>query len=455
GQDPPQEDPPPPARPQHLPAPAPAPEPPTPTPRTAALPPPAYTAVPVPTQPPAAPSVTSPAPASRITQLTESWLSEAIQSVPPDYGLTYLRFANYEAARIAAEAEDFEGMPTMLSEGFDTVPWTYTLLLGDSSVNSYRGEIYEATGLDFYVADTYIWTEPQAFSSPALRIITGVIDDSSNLAHRFVEFNYQSANYGGTDYYYFWTDKSPSVDILRRSPFRYDTREWNALAVIEDTLIVRRWAKDMPQTIDVHRGNLPSLYDDQGHRELAQAVGDELLAGAFLQSNYVAGGWDDSGLRKEETPVIRKKETPPGKLASYSEMWGTMDSYTVAVLGYSLVDGLGRNVIGLHYADREAAGRNADELTLRWNSSYLDIPSSGGSSRTGPLPDVHQLYTDICASFDTRTVEYEKSSVLIGSCAPTDLDLPLVGADGDDLWWGMVYFHELHLLVPDPGELAK
>ena len=301
-----------------------------------------------------------------VTQPMESWLSEAIQSVPPDYGLTYLRFANYEAARIAADAEDFEGIPTMFAEGSDTIPWTYSLLFGDVSVNSYRAEIYEATGLDFYVADTYIWTEPQAFSSPALRIITGVIDDSSNLAHRFVEFDYQFANYGGTDYYYYWTDKPPSIDMMMQSPFRYDTREWNALAVIGDTLIVRRWAKDMPETIDVYKGNLPSLYDDQGHRELAQAVGDELLAGAFLQSDYVAGGWNDSGLRKQETPVIRKEETPPGKLASYSKTWGTMEPYTVAVLGYSLLDGVGRNVIGLHYADREAAGRNAGELTLRW-----------------------------------------------------------------------------------------
>ena len=105
GQDPSQEDSVPTARVQQLPAPAPtaapAPEPPAPVPPTAAPPPsPTPTLVPVPTQPSAAPSATPPAPAGRITQPTESWLSEAIQSVPPDYSLTYLRFANYEAARI-------------------------------------------------------------------------------------------------------------------------------------------------------------------------------------------------------------------------------------------------------------------------------------------------------------------------------------------------------------------
>ena len=379
-----------------------------------------------------------------IAQLTESWLSEAIQSVPPDYGLTYLRFANYEAARIAADAEDFEGMPTMLAEASDSLPWTYTLLFGDVSVSSYRGDIYEGTGLDFWSADTFIWTEPQTwttpqtFPSPFFKIVTGVVDESSDLAQRLMKFDYQSANHGGTDYYYYWTDKLPSYDMMRQGPFKSDVRRWNALAVVGDTLLARKWVQEMPELIDVHKGNLPSLYDDQGHRELAQAVGEELLAGAFLKPDFVAGGWNDAGHTKEETP--------PGKLASYSETWGTMEPYTVAVLGYSVVDGVERNVIGLHYADREAAGRNANALILRWNSSYLEL-----ASPSLDYPDVHQLYKDICASFETRTVEYEKSSVLIGSCAPTNLDLPLVGADGDDLWWGMVYFHELHLLVPIPG----
>ncbi len=382
---------------------------------------------------------------SSITPPTESWLSEATQSVPLDYGLTYLRFANYEAARIVADAAGFEGFTTVFAEGFDSIPWTYVPMFGESGVSSYRGEIYEEAGLDFWVADTFIWTEPQPFRSPTFRVVTGLVDDSVNLGDRLMKVGYQSANHGGTDYYYFWTDKLPSATIQRQSPFKYDVRQWNALAVVGDTLLARRWVQDMPQFIDVHKGNLPSLHDDRGHRELAQAVGDELLAGAFLKPDFVAGAWNDSGLRRVETS--------PGKFASYSETWGTMEPYTVAVLGYSVRDGVERNVIGLHYADREAAGRNADELTLRWNSSYLDIPSPGGNSRDGTLPDVHQLYTDICAPFETRTVEYEKSSVLIGSCVATDLDLIVVGAGGNQLWWGMIYFHELHLLVPEIGAL--
>ena len=385
--------------------------------------------------------------------------------MPPDYGPTYLRFANYEAARIIADAEDFEGMPTMLAEGPDSLPWTYTLLFGDHSVSSYRGDVYDGTGIDFWIADTFIWTEPQTwttpptFPSPFLKVVTGVVDETGDLGDRLVKFDYQTANHGGTDYYYYWADKPPSYDMMRQSPFKSDVRRWNALAVVGDTLLARKWVNEMPELIDVHKGNLPSLHDDRGHRELAQAVGDELLVGAFLKPDFVADGWNDAGLKKD--PYPKREETPPGRLASYSETWGTMEPYTVAVLGYSLLDGVGRNVIGLHYADREAAGRNADELTLRWNSSYLDIDSAGGSTRIGrtPMhqtePDVHQLYTDICASFETRTVEYEKSSVLIGLCAPTDLNLPVVGADGDNLWWGMVYFHELHLLVPDPAELVR
>lgn len=335
------------------------------TPPTPAQPPEPNT-VPTPTQP------TSLAPAGRLRQLTESWLSEAIRSVPPDYGQTYLRFANYEAARSIAGADDFEGMSAVFTEGSDTIPWTYTLLFSDSSVSSYRGEIYEESGLDFYVADTYIWTEPQAFSSPTLRIVTGVVDDSSSLGDRLMEFDYQSANHGGTDYYYSWTDKFPSADIFRQNPFRSSVRQWNALAVIGDTLLARKRIQEMPQLIDVHKGNLPSLYDDQGHRELAQAVGEELLTGAFLKPGYVVDGWNESGLKKNLT---KNEQTPPGKLASYSDTWGTMEPYTVAVLGYGVVDGVGRNVIGMHYANREAAGRNADELMLRWNSSHLYISS--------------------------------------------------------------------------------
>ena len=109
--------------------------------------------------------------------------------------------------------------------------------------------------------------------------------------------------------------------------------------MVGDTLLARKWVQEMPLLIDVHKGNLPSLYDDQGHRELAQAVGEELLTGAFLKSDYVADGWNESGLKKNLT---KNEQPPPGKFASYSETWGIMEPYTVAVLGYSVVDGVAK-----------------------------------------------------------------------------------------------------------------
>ena len=56
-------------------------------------------------------------------------------------------------------------------------------------------------------------------------------------------------------------------------------------------------------------------------------MGEELLTGAFLKPDYVADGWNESGLKKNLT---KNEQTPPGKIDSYSETWRTMDSYTIS-----------------------------------------------------------------------------------------------------------------------------
>ena len=46
-------------------------------------------------------------------ELPDTWLSEAIKSVPLDYGNAALGFTNYREARVIANAEDYNGMNTV------------------------------------------------------------------------------------------------------------------------------------------------------------------------------------------------------------------------------------------------------------------------------------------------------------------------------------------------------
>ncbi|MCY4654786.1 MAG: hypothetical protein OXC95_16680 [Dehalococcoidia bacterium] len=390
---------------------------------------------------------------SRFSRQPENWLSEAIKSVPRDYGNAALGFTNYHKARIIANAEDYNGMSTIMAEGADAVPWTYDLLSGEPFANGASTDIiFQETGFDFFALDQQIWQHRLADAEqeigPRFGIAVGSFGSESaaqSLAEWLLELSLHHDTYNGVTYYYSWDNKPPGPREMLSNPFRMDAaNHLNALAFVGDTLLVRKWPRAMPDQIDVHMGKRPSLWDDSGHRELAWAVGDEILTGVFLNPEFVAWGWSDSGYKRDEDP---------DRFSDYANSWGKLDPYSVAVIGSDIRGETAYTVVALRYSDPEAAGRNAEELKRRWNSAYLRIDSSGGSSM-GQTPDVFEPCAKICAPLDTRSVVYDKSSVLAASCPATGFISDVHGATGPTLWRGLVERHELHFLVPDIAELT-
>ena len=384
----------------------------------------------------------------------ETWLSEAIKSVPQDYGNAALGFTNYHEARVIANAEGYNGMSTIMAEGADAVPWTYSLISSEPFVNSAPTDIiFQETGFDFFALDQQIWQHRlvgpgQYEKGPRFRIATGGFGGESaaeSLVEWLLERGLHSNTHDGVTYYYSWDDAPPGGREMMSNPFKMDAaNHLNALAFVGDTLLVRKWTQNIPHQIDVHMGKRPSLWDDGGHRELAWAVGDEILTGVFLKPEFVAWGWSASGYKRDEEP---------DRLSDYANSWGTLDPYSVAIIGSDIRGETAHTVVALRYSDSEAAGRNAEELKRRWSSAYLRIDSSGGSSM-GQTPDVFEPYAKICAPLDTRSVVYEKSSVLVASCPSTDFVSDVHGTTGPTLWRGLVDHHELHFLAPDIAELT-
>ena len=86
----------------------------------------------------------------------------------------------------------------------------------------------------------------------------------------------------------------------------------------------------MEHQIDVHQGREPSLWDEKQYRELAQAVGDELLAGAFVIPENVLTNW--TTLEYSQTVGITG-------YAPEADGWESLKAYSVAIVGYSVSNG--------------------------------------------------------------------------------------------------------------------
>ena len=64
-------------------------------------------------------------------------------------------------------------------------------------------------------------------------------------------------------------------------------------------------------------------------------------------------------------------------------------------------------------------------------------------------------FSELCSPLETRTLVFDKSSILIAFCPAIEQSNPtLIGTLGRDFWKGLVGHHELHFLVPDMGELT-
>jgi hypothetical protein len=128
--------------------------------------------------------------------------------------------------------------------------------------------------------------------------------------------------------------------------------------------------------------------------------------------------------------------------------WGELSRYSQALLGYRVTDGGDEMVTALYYPDPQAAARDAAELEKRWKT-YLFYESSYFGPDAKPIP-----LTDFCAPFSTEVVQYEDSSVLIGTCKGV-VQQGLEKSRAAGLWQNLVGNGDYLFLIVNLEELAE
>ena len=375
--------------------------------------------------------------------LPETWLSEIIQTVPSDMGSDYLLFANYEAARLEADATNFKGLETFMESGPSSVPWTYAMLPEKGMFTSYSQPARDIIGLDTLGLDQGIWSPMEGTSEPPFSITLGGLKEPKRISIRLGDAGFSITFHRGILYWLFWSDNPPTPQELREHPLGMNLFNLNAIALIEDRLAIARESETLEQLIAVHDGKVPSLRDEAPWRILTQSVGDELLGGALIPPEYVMSPTATGSAfgRSAEHRMEDWKRYADGPV-----QWGTLEPYNAAIIGYGVPYGVESAIIAMYHSDPNSAERNAAELKKRWESAHLDLRNFSG-------PDIP--FTELCSPLETRVETYAEASILIATCPAIAQPNPtLLGTLGRDFWKALVTYHELHFLAPDLAEFA-
>lgn len=376
--------------------------------------------------------------------LPETWLSDLIRTVPSDMGSDYLLFANYAEARLAADATGFEGFDTFIAEGQGSIPWTYAMLPAKGMFMSYSESAREIIGLDPLGLDQGIWSPLEGSSKPPYSITSGGLEDSQNIYTRLGEAGFNTTFHYGVLLLHFWRDDPPALKEMMEHPIGTSLFHLNAIAPIGDRLAIARRVETLERVVAAHDGAEASLWDKVSWRVLTQSVGDELLGGALIPPEYVvsrtATGSEFGRSAEERLEDWERYAVGP-------DAWGTLEPYTALVVGYGVRYGVEGTTIAMYHPDADGAERNADELKRRWEAARLDLRRLSG-------PDVP--FSELCSPLETRTLAFDKSSILIAFCPAIEQSNPtLIGTLGRDFWKGLVGHHELHFLAPDLAELTS
>ena len=197
----------------------------------------------------------------------------------------------------------------------------------------------------------------------------------------------------------------------------------------------------MEHQIDVKLGREPSLWDDKSYRELGYAMGNELLAGAFVSPPNVREAWSTF--------------ISPHTIAGYapeSKSWGELEKHTAAIVGYkvNIEEGKEYTVIALHYAEPDGAARNADEFGLRLNTAQIHFYGTQESFHS-------PLFSEYCEQLDLRADRYSEFSVLVAECRAYGEDEYIYTRfmSNRSLWSSILSSHSLHFLIPDINNLGN
>jgi hypothetical protein len=355
--------------------------------------------------------------------------------VPLDIGVDKVEFADYASARAAAGMEHARG----IKETLQLTPEEWKRLYGGLPKNNnlwdYAYNLPDTAGLDLLGFDLGIWSDRAGFDYPNFMVLEGPLDREGIIA-KLLELDYKEATYKGTAYYWLFEDWR-SASLLEH-PLRIMGPYLNRIAFVGDRLLVATTTEIMEGLIDVQRGEAPSLLDSSPYRGLAEAVGEEVLGGVFVEPQWIVDAWNPW----DKKPAERLDEYLEGP-----DRWGTLSPYSLAFLGYRFRGDAQQVATALYYPDPEAAGNDAEELEKRWESFEFYPDATGAPERVS--------VSQFCSPFSALAIRLADSSVLVGSCPTLSVEGAEPLDDGIGLWRTLFWHGELQFLAPDLEELKE
>ena len=289
-----------------------------------------------------------------------------------------------------------------------------------------------------------VWHWDFGYRRPHFMVSEG-ISDMDGMLRGLAEQGFEETAYKGTPYWQIYEDYG--FDI-KRHPLRTLLTSWNRVALVDNRILTAPATPIIENLIDLQKGESASLLESPPHLALSRVVGDGLIGGIFVTPTWIADYAVGSFSVRERfgDDVICCKDDPDALDAHLTgpEAWGKLSSYSVALFGYRVQDGVEETIIALHYSDADAARKDAGELEKRWNSFHLFIGLG--------VP-----VTNSCSPLSTEVEESEDSSILLATCPVirgTEEDETFV--PGPDLWIRLYYEgSKLEFLALDLEEQKK
>ena len=399
----------------------------------------AATPTPVPEQtltaPPAPVSPESPTPESLVPM---SPLMASLAVTPLAFADSPIVFADYAGSRAATGLEDVQGIDDVLSalsaENPEAMQRIYEGIAIDVDFLSRTIILKDRVGLDVYAFDRSIWSSEPKHEAPGFLLIQGKFD-IENVIDNLMELDYTKDSHGGADYYRLGDDFGYSI----AHPLRGLGLTLNRVAWLDPWLAAARSTGIVAELIDVQRGRASGLLTSEGHRALAEAVGEGLIGGAFLPPQWVLENWNTVNTG----PVERLDRYMKG-----AGRWDRLSPYSLALFGYRAWEDAEETVVALFYTDPTAAEHDAQELKKRWDGFHYTLIGLMGGTQEVPA-------TASCSPFSTSVFRQPGYSVLVGTCPVVRGQEPDPTVKGPSLWLWLFDTRELQFLVRDLEDLRN
>ena len=401
------------------------------------------------------PIIPTPEPTPTTPHIPQTRLDLALSWVPLQYAGLVIEFADHAASRMATDLVDVRGYDDYEELDEQERDRFYEgVSAAHQDLSGWRSLVPQTYGFDPWAFDLGVWSGPSNQPMPRFIITEGgwdaeaVVDRLEALGNHERELAYEKADYKGTPYF----TRSQDYRFPLATSHPNVSAELNRVVVEDDRLLAAPATFIIEDLIDVREGDAPSLIESQAHLLLARGIGQGLIGGVFITSDWIAehavGSFRFSNRQRCSPTTVGVCEWFSDALDMHlaePDPWGKLSPYDVALLGYRVQGDTEETVIALHYSDPDAAKRDAEELAKRWNSFHLFVEFG--------VP-----VTDSCAPLSTKIEEAENHSLLLATCSvirgTSEDDEPFM--PGPDLWIHLFYFgSKLEFLALDLEEQKR